>query len=66
MIISRFTKYIIKQVHSRREENVVATGSDGGKRTKTLLDFNFVKKRKVDEEQDENDQKASIGVRCVP
>ena len=37
------------------EEEVMATGCDGGKRTRTLLDFNFVKKRKFDEEQDEND-----------
>ena len=35
------------------------------KRTRTLLDFNLVKKRKFYEKQDENDQKATLGVRCV-
>ena len=34
----------------------MTTGSDGGKRIKTLLDFNLVKKWKFDEKQDENDQ----------
>jgi len=33
----------------------MATGGDGGKQSRTLLDFYFVKKRKFDEEQDEND-----------
>ena len=34
----------------------MATRGDRGKRSRTLLDFNFVKKRKFDEEQDENDR----------
>ena len=45
-IISRLSKQVIMQVHAHREEKVIATGGDGGKRTRTLLDFNFVKKRK--------------------
>ena len=35
------------------------------KRTRTLLDFNLVKKRKFYEKQVENDQKSGIRVRCV-
>ena len=31
----------------------MATGDDGKKRARTLLDFNFVNRRKFDEEQDE-------------
>ena len=30
-----------------------------------MLDFNLLEKKKFYEEQDENDQKAAIGVRCV-
>ena len=33
----------------------MATGGNGEKQTRTLLDSNFVKKSKFDEEQDEND-----------
>ena len=47
-------KNVITQVHARREEKVKMTGRDEGKRTRTLTDFNFVKK-KFDEEQEEND-----------
>ena len=57
--------YMIIQVHARREEKK-ATGGDRGKQTRNLLEFNFVKKRKSDEEQDQNDQlKVVIGLRCV-
>lgn len=42
----------------------MATGADGGKRSRTLLDFNFVKKKKFDEEQDENDQGSDRGKTC--
>ena len=54
-MFSRLAKYVITQVHARRKEEVMAIGGDGEKRTRTLLDFNFVKKKKFDEEQDEND-----------
>ena len=54
-MFSRLAKYVITQVYVSREEKVMATGGDGGKRTITLLDFDFVEKRKFDEEQDEND-----------
>ena len=33
----------------------MATSGDGGKRSRTFLDFKLVKKRKFDEEQDKND-----------
>ena len=39
----------------------MATGGDGGKRSRTLLDFNFVKKRKFDEEKYENDRGSDRG-----
>ena len=39
----------------------MATRGDGGKRGRTLLDFNFVKKRKFDEEQGENDRVSDRG-----
>lgn len=38
----------------------MATGRDGGKRRRTLLDFNFVKKRKFDEEQGSDQGKTRI------
>ena len=38
----------------------MATGGDGGKRSRTLLDFNFVKK-KIDQDQDENEQGSNQG-----
>ena len=44
------------EVHTRTEEKVMVTGGDEGIQTRTLLYFNFVEKRKFDEEQDENDQ----------
>ena len=44
------------QVHARREDKVMATDSDGRKRFRTLLDSNFAKKRKFDEEQDKSDR----------
>ena len=53
--MSRLAKYVITQVHACREEKVMVTSSDREKQTRTLLDFNFVKKRKVNKEQDEND-----------
>ena len=37
------------------EEKVMATSSDQGKQTRTLLDFNFVIRKKFDEEQDKDD-----------
>ena len=53
---STLAKYVITQVRARREEKVMATGGDVGKLTTTLLDFNFIKREKFDEEQDENDR----------
>ena len=38
----------------------MATGGNGEKQTRTLLDSNFVKKSKFDEEQDENDWGRSV------
>ena len=55
VIISRLAKYIITQVHTCREEKVMATGGDERKQTRTLLDLNFVDRRKFDEELDKND-----------
>ena len=46
------------------EEKVMATSSDEGKQTRTLLDFNFVNRRKFDEEQDKNDQSSDRGKTC--
>ena len=44
------------RLNARREEKVMVTsGIEGLKWTRTLLDFSFVKKRKVDEEQTEGD-----------
>lgn len=45
-------------VHAHRDEIAMVTSSNGGKqkRTKTLIDYNFVKTRMFDEEKDENDQ----------
>ena len=43
---------------------VMAIGSNGEKRTRILLNFNIVKQRKVDEEQDENDQGSNRGKVC--
>ena len=53
-MFSRLVKYVITQVHSRRKEEVMATGGEGGKRSRTLLDLNFVKK--FDQEYDETDR----------
>ena len=38
------------------EEKVMETSSDKGKQTRTLLDFNFVNRRKFDEDQDKNNR----------
>ena len=43
----------------------MATGGDGGKVTRTLLDFDFVEKRKFSEEQDENDRAIDRGKTCL-
>ena len=34
----------------------MATGGGGVKRNRTLLDFNFIKKKKISEDQEENEQ----------
>ena len=46
------------------EEKFIATGSNEGKRTRTLLDFNYVKKRNFNEEQDEIDRGSNRGKNC--
>ena len=63
-IISRLAKYVITQVYPLREEKGTATGSDAGKRTRNLLDFNFVKKRKFDEHKNDrgSDQDKTQGL----
>ena len=42
----------------------MATGGNVGKLIRTLQDFNFVKKRKVDETQDENNRGSSQVKMC--
>ena len=49
------------QHYASLRNRVMATCGDGGKRSRTLLDFNFVKKRKFDEEQDKNDRGSDQG-----
>ena len=34
----------------------MATVGGGAKRNRTLLDFNFIKKKKISEDQEENEQ----------
>ena len=41
-----------------------ATSSDQGKQTRTLLDFNFVIRKKFDEEQDKDDWSSDRGKTC--
>ena len=57
-VFSRVVKYVLMLVHAHRDEIAMVTSSNGGKqkRTKTLIDYNFVKTRMFDEEKDENDQ----------
>lgn len=43
----------------------MAIGGDRGKRSRTLLHFNFVKKRKFDEEQDENHRGSNRGKKRI-
>ena len=53
-LVHILAKYVITQIHACREL----------KQTRTLLDCSLVRKRKFYEKQDENDQKAVVGVRC--